>query len=83
MDNIARQAAQAERKAPAEIEQTSNKGANGAKNQKGPSEFAEWVHEASLKLASFEVKASDRILTRSDQIVSRQLRSVRGRRRSS
>ncbi|MCU1241925.1 MAG: hypothetical protein JWO71_2651 [Candidatus Acidoferrum typicum] len=57
MNNIARQATKAEWKARTEIEQGSNESAHGAQNQKGPPEFAEWVHKASLKLLSFEVKA--------------------------
>ena len=59
MNDIARQATQAEREACTEKEQSSNEGADRAKNQKGPPEFAEWVHGASLKLASFEVKATE------------------------
>jgi len=59
MNNIAGETTQAERKARTEIKQTSNKGADSAKNQKGPPEFPAWVHEASLKLASFEVKATE------------------------
>jgi len=57
MNDVARQPAQAERQSPTKIKQSPNNGAHRAKNQKGPSEFAEWVHEASLKLLRFEVKA--------------------------
>jgi hypothetical protein len=58
MDNIPGQAAKAERQSRSEIKENSNDGADSAKDQKGPSEFAEWVHDASLKPLRFEVKAS-------------------------
>jgi len=59
MNDVARQSTQAERQPRTEIEKSANEGADSAKNQKGPPEFAEWVHEASLKVASFEVKATE------------------------
>jgi hypothetical protein len=59
MNDVARQSTKAKWQPPAEIEQNSHKRAHGTKNQKGPPEFAEWVHEVSLKLASFEVKATE------------------------
>jgi hypothetical protein len=59
MNDIAGQTSKAERQARTEEKQSSNDGANGAKNQKGPPKFAEWVHKASLKLLCFEVKARE------------------------
>jgi len=56
MNNIAGQTAEAERKARSEEKQSPNNDAHGAENQKGPSEFAEWVHKPSLKLLYVEVK---------------------------
>jgi hypothetical protein len=56
MDDIARQAAKPERQARPKIKQRPNNDDNAAKNQQGPSKFAEWVHKPSLKLLSFEVK---------------------------
>jgi hypothetical protein len=56
MNDIARQSTEAKRQSPTKIKQGSNDGADGAKNQESPSEFAERVHEASLEPASFEVK---------------------------
>ncbi len=56
MNNIAGQTAKPERQARPEEKQSPHNNADSAKNQKGPSEFAEWVHKFSLKLASPEVK---------------------------
>ena len=53
MNNVAGQAAEAERQARSEIKQTSNDGADGAEDQKGPSEFAEGIHKASLEACEF------------------------------
>jgi len=53
MNDIAGQAAKAERQARSEIKHGSNDNANRAKNQKGPSEFAERVHTASLEVPEF------------------------------
>jgi hypothetical protein len=61
MDDIAGQAAQAERQAGPKIKQRSNNGYNAAEDQQGPSEFAEWIHEPSLKLLRFDVKARRRL----------------------
>ena len=88
MNDVARQATEAERKTSTEKEQGSNECAYGAKNQKGPSEFAEWVHEASVKPANFEVKASEAGVKalRGHANVNRfamKLKSVRARRKSS
>ena len=59
MNNIAGQTAKPERQARSEEKQSPHDDADNAENQKGPSEFAEWVHELSLKLLCFEVKASE------------------------
>ena len=56
MSDIAGQPAEAERKARSEEKQSPYNDADSAKNQKGPSEFAEWVHKPSLKLLCDEVK---------------------------
>ena len=56
MNDIAGQTAEAERKARSEEKQSPHDDADSAENQKGPSEFAEWVHKPSLKLVSIEVK---------------------------
>jgi hypothetical protein len=53
MNNVAGQAAKTERQARSEIKHGSNDNANPAKNQKGPSEFAERVHGASLEACEF------------------------------
>ena len=53
MNNVAGQAAKAEWQARSEIKHGSNDNANRAKNQKGPSEFAERVHTASLEVPEF------------------------------
>ena len=57
MNNITGQPPKPEWQLRSEEKQTSNDCTNRAKNQKGPAEFAEWVHNASLELLSFEVKA--------------------------
>jgi len=62
MNNIAGQSAEPERQPRPEEKQPPNDNAYGAEDQQGPSEFAEWVHSASLKLLSVEVKAA-RIVT--------------------
>jgi hypothetical protein len=56
MNDIAGQTTQAERKARSEEKQSPHDDADSAENQKGPSEFAEWVHKPSLKLLDGEVK---------------------------
>ncbi len=53
MNDIAGQTAKAERQARPEIKRGSNGNANRAKNQEGPSEFAERVHSASLEACEF------------------------------
>ena len=53
MNDIAGQTAKAERQARPEIKHGSNGNANRAKNQEGPSEFAERVHSASLEACAF------------------------------
>ncbi len=60
MNNIAGQTAKAERKARSEEKQSPHDDADNAKDQKGPSEFAEWVHTPSLKLLCDEVKTGRR-----------------------
>ena len=60
MNNIAGQTAEAERKARSEEKQSPRDDADSAENQKGPSEFAEWVHKPSLKLLCDEVKTGRR-----------------------
>ena len=72
MNNIARQTAETEWKARSEEKQSSHDDADSAENQKGPAEFAEWVHKPSLKLLDGEVKERES-----------ELRSVRARRRNS
>jgi hypothetical protein len=57
MNNVAGQSPQPEGQPRSKIKQCSDDSANRADDQKGPSEFAEWVHEPSLKLPGFEVKA--------------------------
>jgi len=61
MDNIAGQTPQAEGQARTEIQQRSDNGDHAAKDQQGPSKFAEWVHDASVKLLRDEVKTGRRI----------------------
>jgi hypothetical protein len=51
MNDIAGQAAKAERQARSEVQRSSNNNANRAKDQKGPSKFAERVH--SLEADAF------------------------------
>jgi hypothetical protein len=60
MNNIAGQTAKPERQARSEEKQSPNDDADSAENQKGPSEFAEWVHKPSLKLLCDEVKTGRR-----------------------
>src|SRR5882762_2154290 len=60
MNNIAGQTAKPERQARPEEKQSPHDNADSAKNQKGPSEFAEWVHKPSLKLLCDEVKTGRR-----------------------
>src|SRR5260370_33455110 len=67
MNNGAGQAAKAERQARSEIKHGSNDNANRAKNQKGPSEFAERVHTASLEVPEFRSQSARTIA--SDQLV--------------
>ena len=52
-NNIAGQATKAERQARSEIKRSSNDDADGAQDQKGPSELAERVHGASLEACEF------------------------------
>ena len=79
MNNIARQSAETERQTRSEKEQGSNDNAYSAKDQKGPSEFAEWVHNASLKPLSFEVKA-ERISESNQLVASEKVADLKGRR---
>ena len=60
MNNIAGQTAETERKARSEEKQSPYGDADSAEKQKGPSEFAEWVHKPSLKLLCDEVKTGRR-----------------------
>jgi hypothetical protein len=53
MNDIAGQAAKAERETRSEVKHSSKDNANHAKYQEGPSEFAERVHIASLEVPMF------------------------------
>lgn len=61
MNDIAGQTPKAKRQPRPEEKHGSDDSANGAEDQKGPSEFAEWVHKSSLKLLTCEVKSGERI----------------------
>ena len=53
VNNIAGQAPKPERKTTSEIKHSSDRDANDAEDQKGPPEFAESVHGASLEACEF------------------------------